>query len=144
MTAHSHALSTARAAELRRKLGIARWMLVSARMVIGGSGEADDCTVEDIDRALKESADDGTEWPEAAPVRATNLELSVLRDVVDGRDPYDGKLGGSRRVSQALARCQRKGLLTYKQNREYETIAVVTSAGILALAATLRTGVADG
>lgn len=64
---------------------------------------------------------------------ATKLELTVLRDVLDGRDPWRGRLGGSRLVSQALARCKRKGLVAVEQNAESETIYVVTPAGGAAL-----------
>lgn len=58
----------------------------------------------------------------------TALELSVLRDVAAGRDPWGSHGGGSRLVSQALGRMKRKGLL--QPGYGY----VVTEAGRAALA----------
>lgn len=73
----------------------------------------------------------------ARPV--TELEAKVLDDVMSGRDPWGGKIGGSRRVSQAIGRLERKGLVKLAQNRDYETVRVVTSAGIATLAMRLLT-----
>jgi hypothetical protein len=63
MMKHSN-LAQERLGILRRKLGIARGMLVSARIALECDQDNDDCSREDIDRALSESADDGDEWAE--------------------------------------------------------------------------------
>lgn len=43
----------------------------------------------------------------------TALERTVAERVRDGVDPWHGRVGGSRKVSGALGRLQRKGFVTY-------------------------------
>lgn len=43
--------------------------------------------------------------------KPTPLELAVLRDISARKDPWGANIGGSRRVSQAIGRLERKGFL---------------------------------
>lgn len=53
----------------------------------------------------------------------TLLELSVLVDVAAGRDPWrDCPGAGSRIVSQALARLQRKGFLVWSPDSPHRYV----------------------
>ncbi len=59
------------------------------------------------------------------PVHVTELELSVLRLVAEGKDPWGGRRGvGTRTASQALGRLIRKNLIERHRHDH-----IVTDAG---------------
>lgn len=45
-------------------------------------------------------------------MRFTKIEADVMGRIMRGFDPWEGRLGGSRRTSQAVARLRRKGAIT--------------------------------
>ncbi len=67
-----------RIAVLRKKLGIARGALYSVRGVMTGSLPKEDCTLEDINSAINETIDDGSEWPK--DMTSPDVQWVVLWD----------------------------------------------------------------